>query len=139
MSDIEELKEFRHTISHIFPWKRYCGAIDKAIEILEREQARWTPVIFPRENLPRDRRLWVTVDDAWMKKELGWSVCLGEPFVIDKEYTSAHEEDGYFCEEYTDELMDYIVAYMEFDDCRPTPYTGFIKRKGEDHGQGETT
>lgn len=74
--------------------QKYIDEI-KALE----QDSKWIPVSNPRGELPKDRILWVTID-------------IGGYLAVRTLY--------YDMTEWSDDLVDYVVAYMDY--VEPEPY-----------------
>ena len=80
------------------------------LELLEQEP-KWIPVSNPKKELPKDRTLWVTIDDDRYAQDKGGYYWQGG-LVVTQIYWDMTE--------WSENIVDYVLAYMDY--VEPTPY-----------------
>ena len=86
------------------------NALVMAIKALEQEP-KWIPVSNPQKELPKDRVLWVTIDDDKYAQDTGGYYWLGGLVVTELYWDMT---------EWSENIVDYVLAYMDYTE--PEPY-----------------
>jgi len=74
-------------------------------------QPKWIPVSNPQKELPKDRMLWVTIDDDRYAQDTGGYYWMGGLTVTQIYWDMT---------EWSENIVDYVLAYMDYTE--PTPY-----------------
>lgn len=110
MTREEAIKELEDTKNYPISEPACDEALDMAIEALKKE-SKWIPVSNPQKELPKDRILWVTIDDDRYAQDKGGYYWTGG-LVVTKIYWDMTE--------WSENIVDYVLAYMDYTE--PTPY-----------------
>jgi len=85
-------------------------AVSMALKALE-QKSKWIPVSNPQKELPKDRVLWVTIDDDRYAQDKGGYYWQGGLAVTTIYWDMT---------EWSDDIVDYVLAYMDY--VEPIPY-----------------